>query len=124
PAVLATVALTFSVLFLAGYTASSQITSLALELPSYRKNIIQKVRDVRGVGQGESVENLQEAVNEIAKEAGGAEGTKSDPVVVTSQQTTSLWGLPLGPIADALADAGLVAVLVIFMLLERQELRN
>lgn len=124
PAVLAAVALTFSVLVLAGYTASTQLTSLALELPAFRQNIIQKVRDIRGAGQGESVESLQDAVSEIAKEVGGAEDEAANPVVVTHEQTSSLWGLPLGPIADALADAGLVAVLVVFMLFERQELRN
>ncbi len=124
PAVLVTVTLTFSVLVLAGYTASAQLTSLALELPAFRQNIIQKVRDIRVVGQGESVENLQEAVNEIAKEVGVSEDNAAEPVVVAHEQTSSLWGLPLGPIADMLADAGLVAVLVVFMLFERQELRN
>jgi len=125
PAVLLVVALTFSVLGLAGYTASRQLASLALELPAYRMNIIQKVRDVRGASEGESVENLQEAVNEIAAEVGVTPDADSPtPVVVTPEQTTSLWGLPVGSIVDALADIGLVAVLVVFMLLERHELRN
>ncbi|MGH7785778.1 MAG: AI-2E family transporter [Candidatus Binatia bacterium] len=127
PAVLVVVALTFSVIGLAGYAASRQLGSLVLELPAYRANIIQKVRDIRGASQGGSVEKVQEAVNEIAEEVGGtAASTSPQPVVVASEQTSSLWGFPstLGSIMGVLGDIGLVAVLVVFMLLERQELRN
>jgi len=125
PAVLLVVAMTFSFLGLAGYTASRQLTSLVLELPAYRANIIQKVRDVRGAGQGESVDNLQDAVNEIAEEVGVTPGADAQkPVIVAPEQATSLWGFPFGSIVGALADTGLVAVLVVFMLLERHELRN
>jgi len=127
PAVLLVVALTFSVIGLAGYAASRQLGSVALELPAYRQNIIQKVRDIRIASGGRSVEKMQEAVNAIAEEVVGAPvATDGQPVVVASEQTSSLWGFPgtVGSIMDVLADIGLVAVLVVFMLLERQELRN
>jgi len=47
-------------------------------------------------------------------------------VVVASQQVTNLWGFPawLGPLMGPLTTTGLVIVMVIFMLLERQDLRN
>ena len=47
-------------------------------------------------------------------------------MIVQSSEVAGLWGLPtaVGPWLEPLATAGLVVVLVIFMLLERQELRD
>ena len=53
-------------------------------------------------------------------------GTPRQPVVVESQQVTTLWGFPawVGPFIEPLSTAGLVVVMVIFMLLEREDLRD
>jgi predicted PurR-regulated permease PerM len=53
-------------------------------------------------------------------------GTLTEPLVVTSEQVASLWGFPawLGPVIGPLATVGLVIVLVIFTLLERENLRS
>jgi hypothetical protein len=68
---------------------------------------------------------LKDIQTEISK---GEEprGTAAEPVVVASPRVTSLWGFPtwLGPLMSPLATAGLVIVMVIFMLLEREDLRN
>ena len=47
-------------------------------------------------------------------------------MVVKTAEVAGLWGIPtvLGPWMEPIANAGLVVVLVIFMLLERSELRN
>lgn len=128
PAVLAVAAVTFTTLGFAGWALTSQLTSLVQELPAYRQNIRQKVRDIHGAGQGGSVGTLQRTVEDIRGEIERDEskGTTARPVVVQSERSAGLWGFPttLGPLIEPLATGGLVVVLVIFMLLERQDLRN
>lgn len=114
---------------LTAWGISQQISSLALELPQYRDNIRQKISDVRSAGKGGSVEKVQDALKDINSELAKTEtpdGTPSSPVVVKSQQVEALWGFPtwLGPFMEPLATAALVIVMVIFMLLERVDLRN
>jgi predicted PurR-regulated permease PerM len=128
PAVLAVAVVTFTALGVAGWALTSQLASLLQELPAYRQNIRQKVRDIRGAGQGGSVEMLQRTVEDIRSEIDNEEtpGTAAKPVVVQSERTVGLWGFPtaVGPFVERLATAGLVLVLVVFMLLERQDMRN
>ena len=129
PAVLVVVSLAFTVLGLGGWALARQMTSLAADLPGYQQNIRQKIADVRGAGKGGAVEQVQETLKDIQTEISKGEeprGTAAEPVVVASPRVTSLWGFPtwLGPLMSPLATAGLVIVMVIFMLLEREDLRN
>jgi predicted PurR-regulated permease PerM len=128
PAVLAVVLLTFTGLGVTGWTVTQQLATLVAELPTYRQNINQKIRDVRGAGKGGSVEALQKTVAEIESqiEAPEDKGTPAHPVVVKPAQVTSLWSFPamLTPLLGPLTTAGLVIVLVIFILLDREDLRN
>jgi predicted PurR-regulated permease PerM len=127
--VLVTVALVFAVLGIAGWGVWREMSGLAQELPGYRANIKQKIADVRGAGKGGSVEKIQETIHDIKKEiekSDTARGTEGRPLVVASQQVVSLWGFPpwLGPLVGPLSTAGLVAIMVVFMLLERRDLRD
>ena len=125
--VLVVVILTFSALGLAGWAVTQQMTSIVQQLPTYRLNIRNKIKDIRNVGKGGSVETIKDAVADIQHEFdSGQPGTAAAPLVVQSSQVAGLWGFPtvVGPLLEPLATAGLVVVLVIFMLLERQELRN
>jgi predicted PurR-regulated permease PerM len=128
PAVLTVVVVTFTALGLAGWALTSQLTSLVQELPGYQYNIRQKIRDIRGVGQSGSVETLQRTVDDIRTEIekGDKRGTTAQPVIVQSEQIAGRWGFPttIGPLVERLATAGLVLILVVCMLLERQDLRN
>lgn len=128
PAVLLTAALTFAFLGLIGWGVAMQLTHLADDLDGYRNNITQKIADVRAAGRGGSVEKVQETIEEIKSEIERAEtprGTVSAPVIVQSDPAAVTWGPPwLSPLLEPLARAGLVSVLVIFMLLEREELRG
>jgi predicted PurR-regulated permease PerM len=103
------------------------MTSIVQELPGYRENIRQKIKDIREVGRGGSVETIQDTMADIQQELeAGQPGTTAAPLIVQSSEVAGLWGFPtaVGPWLEPLATAGLVVVLVIFMLLERQELRN
>jgi predicted PurR-regulated permease PerM len=128
PAVLAVVTLVFAVLGLAGWGLARQMDHLADDLPHYRANILAKIADVRGAGKGGSVEKLQETIDDIKTDLGRSEvpkGTISRPVVVTSAQATSFSGFVwLAPIVGQLGTAGFVVTMVIFMLLERRDLRD
>lgn len=127
-AVLAVVAMVFTVLGVAGWGLSRQMNYLAKDLPSYRTNILEKIKDVRLFGRGGSVEKLQETYEGIRTDLEKAEaprGTVARPVVVTSEQVAGFPGFAwLTPFIGPLSTAGLVLVLVIFMLLERRELRD
>ena len=70
-AVLITVALVFTALGLAGWGVATQMSKLAGDLPRYRANIREKVADIRGATRGGSMEQVQETVKEIQKEAAG-----------------------------------------------------
>jgi predicted PurR-regulated permease PerM len=128
-AVLCVVVLVFAGLGLSGWGMWREMGSLAAELPGYRANIRQKIADVRHMGRGTSVERIQTTIEEIQAEMAAVEaprGSRTRPIVVESHQVVGLWGFPawLGPILAPLSTAGLVVVLVIFMLLERENLRD
>jgi predicted PurR-regulated permease PerM len=128
PAVLAAVTLVFIVLGLASWGLARQMDHLADDLPTYRVNILAKIADVRGAGKGGSVEKLQETIEGIKTDLGQSSaptGTASRRVVVTSELVTGFSGFSwLGPIVGPVGTAGLVLALVIFMLLERRDLRD
>ena len=126
-AVAITVTLVFAALAAAGWGLSSQLSLLVDELPAYRTNIREKIRDVREVGDG-SVEKLQETFDEIRNEIDPTTQPRrrAPASVVRSEQPFSLWAFPswLSPLLGPLSTAGLVVILVVFMLLEREQLRG
>jgi predicted PurR-regulated permease PerM len=101
---------------------------LVEDLPSYRANIRAKIADVRGVGKGGTVEKLQQRLEEIKTDLGSEptpKGTSARPLVVTSPQATGFTGFSwLGPLVGPISTAGVVVVMVIFMLIERRDLRD
>jgi predicted PurR-regulated permease PerM len=127
-AVIVTVAFAFSVLGGLGWLLASQVTTLVEDLPQYKHNITGKIRQVRHIGKSDSLEKAQSAVKEVIGELqkdGSAPAKKpAQSVVVEKPPPAGLAGLRamLGPVAGVLATVGLVVVLVIFMLIERQRL--
>ena len=113
---------------------SRRLGSGAADGPSGRgpsalpRNILAKIADVRSAGKGGSVEKLQDTIEDIKTDLGKSEvprGTISRPVVVTSEQVAGFSGFTwLSPIVGPLGTAGLVLAMVIFMLLERRDLRD
>ena len=126
---------------------ASQMSTLVDELPKYKDNIREKVVDLRSAGKGSFVERIRDTWGEIRGEIKRAEVAKTNlvaggsptstasnteparepvPVVLQGQSSSPVWQLPsaLGPLIEVLANAGLVIVLVIFMLLRKKDLRN
>jgi predicted PurR-regulated permease PerM len=68
PAVLTITIAAVALLGLVGWGLSWQVASVLDELPAYRDNIRQRVRDIQGASRGGSVEKLQTPVDDIQKE--------------------------------------------------------
>ena len=126
PSVLVTVLLALSILGGIGWTLTRQVVTLADDLPRYSLNIRHRIADLRGASKGSSVEKVQKAVEDVVGEIQKT-GTPSvtpqkPPLAVVLESSSILVHLP--NLLHALAGAGVVTVLVIFMLLERLELRD
>jgi predicted PurR-regulated permease PerM len=130
PSVILVVVLTFSLLGGIGWIVTLQFGSLANELPNYTVNIRQKIADVRGAGRGGALEKVQQTVEDVKTEMqkGDASTTAKNQrsVVVQPAESFTFWPVPsaIGPMVERFASAGLVIVLVIFMLVQREDLRN
>jgi predicted PurR-regulated permease PerM len=131
PAVILVVVVAFALLGSIGWVVTRQLTSLANELPQHTENLKHKLAELRGMGHGGVIEKVQHAVEEVFSELhreptprpGGPPGTEPEqPVPVVVQTPSVLWQLPA--LLEPLASAGLVIVLVIFMLLKQDDLRN
>ncbi len=132
-AVVTVVTLAFVALGGLGWILALQMSALGTELPKYRHNIRQKIADVRLLGQDSGLDRAQKTVEGAAGEAerdveratpSSTRQPKPTPVII--QYERDLWNVPaaLGPWLEPLGGAGLVVILVPFMLLGRQELRN
>jgi predicted PurR-regulated permease PerM len=139
PAVLLVVVLAFSVVGGIGWVVTRQITALAYELPFYQENLRQKVSDLRELGKGGVIERVQITIQDLLGELQkpeppvqetqplGAPTAKpkdesEKPVPVVVQAPSMLWRLP--SLLEQLANAGLVVVLVIFMLIRYADMRS
>ena len=127
-AVVMVVLVTFSVLGGVVWVLAQQVATLANDLPQYRHNIRQKIAEVRLLKRGGSIEKVQDTVKDVVGEI-QQDGTRqpaprSTPAPPPREQ--GAWSVPstVGAVAELVATAGFVIVLVVFMLIERQELRN
>jgi predicted PurR-regulated permease PerM len=125
PSVLVTALLALSILGGIGWTLTRQVLTLADELPRYSLNIRHRIADFRGASKGGSVEKVQKAVADVVGEIQKTDTpsvARGKPLAVVLESSSILVHLP--NLLHALAAAGVVTVLVIFMLLERLELRD
>ena len=128
-AVTLTTALVVSLLALLGYGLVRQVDHLAEDLPQFRGNIRAKVADIRGASKGGTVQRFQQTIDQIKagldEPAPPPRGTPQRPVVVMTQPSDGLFNIAwLGPIMAPLSKAALVLTLLIFMLIERRDLRD
>ena len=139
-AVVAVVVIAFGVIFALGSLLVTQVNQLATDLPSYRSTLSDKVKIVRGVAGGSSTlerasEVLQDLGKEIEAPKTGASGapirlpavtTKPIPVEVRQPDASALQTFValITPLVNPLAMTGIVVIFVIFILLQREDLRN
>lgn len=127
--VLAVVALAFSVIATFALVVVTQLGNLAQNLPTFQANILTKVEGLKAAGGGNGiVARLSDMIAAINSRIGAALPTDKQPpmpveVVQPANALDFLERLVL-PLISPVATTGLVVVIVIFMLLEREHLRD
>lgn len=137
--VLAAVLTAFSAIGLFMLLSALQIGVLVQELPSFQANILQKLNALKDSGDGTGLvarlgamfeainAEISSAVPNVAGEVakGPAVGSAPLPVeVIERQSVVEVLSSLVVPLIRPVATAGLVIVVVIFMLLEREEIRD
>ncbi len=129
--VLAVVAAAGCVVALFAFVVFGQLAQLAENVPTFRGNIIEKLDSLKQAGGGDSLfSRLSDMVAAVSAQVdaampGGGGATKPLPVEMITHTTAYdlLTGLVL-PLLGPVGNAGLVIILVVFMLLERDQLRE
>lgn len=143
-AVVCLVVLAFGVIFGIGAIFAGQVSQLAGDLPKYQSTMQAKVQSVGGyLGGSRTLERAAGLLQDLSRELdrpqpaassrGGGVGQGPDrpaqtPVLVEIRQPdpTSLDNLRalLEPLLHPMATTGVIAIFVIFILLQREDLRN
>jgi predicted PurR-regulated permease PerM len=141
-AVALSVLIAFAVIFGLGALMVSQVNQLANDLPRYQSTLRKKIQALRGAAAGTgTLERASEVLQELGKELdrpqlGGprtaptgsesAASPKPIPVEVRPPDPGALRTLValIAPLIDPLATTGIVIIFVIFVLMQREELRN
>jgi predicted PurR-regulated permease PerM len=112
------------------FVVAGQFVGLVEKLPQYKENLRAKIETLRGPGGG-SLEKGAEAVKELSEGVqSSAPGTASAPriaqvqIVPTPPNVLGVMRGFFGPLIGPLGTAGIVVVFVIFMLLQREDLRD
>jgi predicted PurR-regulated permease PerM len=143
-AVVVAVVLAFAVIFGIGAVIASQLTSLAENLPQYQRTIESKLHALQGSGTGvlgQASSMLKELGREITEapqkaadtaptapgaDARAREEQKPIPVEIRQPDPAPLKIIQniIGPLLEPLATGGIVIVFVIFILLQREDIRD
>jgi predicted PurR-regulated permease PerM len=108
-----------------GWVAVTQLSNLASELPRYQDNLRQKIDDLQHASQGGLFGRIQEAVAELSKKFQQRQLPTTgpqEPIAVTPSWPSLIAYVP--SFLGFLADAGLVLVLLLFMLIAHRDLRD
>jgi predicted PurR-regulated permease PerM len=143
PSVIVAVVLAFAVIFGVGSVIGSQLAHLAENLPHYQNTIREKIQSVQGamarvgiVARATAmIDDLEKQLTKAAENrtasppgapAAAAEHPQPIPVEISEPPSTSLSIIEsiLGPLLSPLAMAGIVIIFVIFILLQREDLRD
>lgn len=136
--VLIAVTTAFLVIAAFSFVVASQVANLANNVPKYQRNIVEKVQAIIQARAGDGVlDHLSKVVERIGNEMRqSAEDSQDGPApevgrrepmlveIVTRSNPIQTLGEFIIPLISPFATAGLVIVLVIFMLLEREDLRD
>jgi predicted PurR-regulated permease PerM len=134
PAVMISVLGAFAALALFSFIAASQVSELAQNIPTYQTNILSKIRSLKETGAGGGIiARMSHVIERVGQEVDlqepppAAETRKREPVpveIIARERPLEVLQNLIGPLLSPLASAGLIVVVVIFMLLEREDLRD
>jgi predicted PurR-regulated permease PerM len=135
PSVMVTVLLAFVVIIGLGTYIATEFAELAHALPRYETNIAHKINSLRSAAEGNSLYGTASAVlqrldNDLSTgEKPAAKvtvGQKPVLVEISSQQDTPIHLIQaiVGPLLDPLATIFIVVIFVIFILFQKDDLRD
>jgi predicted PurR-regulated permease PerM len=142
-AVVSVVIIAFTLIFAIGSLLAAQLTQLARDLPSYQSTIAEKIQSFRETTAGRgTLERASGMLKDLSKEldkpkdAASALGAGASPkaaaplipvpVEVRQPDPSALESLQslISPLLHPLATTGIIVIFVIFILLQREDLRN
>ena len=144
PSVITVVMFAFLGIFVFGFVVAGQVSQLGASLPRYEYNIREKIRSLQSSAPGgglieraaEALRDLRqdiEQATEAPAEGEGAsplepEAAEPEPIPVQIRQPDpaplQMLQTIVGPLIEPLATTGIVIVFVVFMLLQREDLRD
>jgi predicted PurR-regulated permease PerM len=141
-AVIGVVLLAFAGVFSLGGLMISQVNQLASDLPRYQSTLREKIQNLRGIAAGTgTLERASEVLRNLSREidrpnitglspaAPSALPTSPDrpiPVEVRQPDPGALQTLAalIAPLIHPLATTGIIVIFIIFILIQKQDLRN
>ena len=143
-AVVAVVLIAFAGISVLAGMMATQVTQLAGDLPRYQSTMREKISSLRGSTAGSgALERAAGVLQDLGKELDKPQATTARPTNPLSPQTTSgevkpvpvelrqpdpgalqSLGAFITPLVHPLATTGIVVIFVIFILLQREDLRN
>lgn len=146
-AVVSVVLFAFAVIFALGSLIATQLNRLAGDLPRYQTTIQSKIQSVRGISGGSStLERAAGMLQDLGKELDKPKGVSANqpvtssplgssagtrvvtpvPVEVLQPDPGALQSIRslIAPLVSPLATTGIIVIFVIFILIQREDLRN
>ena len=139
-AVVGVVIFAFAVIFAMGSLLAAQLTQLAGDLPRYQSTITEKIQSFRETTAGRgTLERASGMLKDLSKELDKSKEAASSPI--TPKTPAPLTPVPvevrqpdpgalqslqalISPLLHPLATTGIIIIFVIFILLQREDLRN
>jgi predicted PurR-regulated permease PerM len=134
------VLLAFISIFALGGVIAAQVTELAGDLPRYELTMREKIKSLRGTtATSGTLERAADVLQDLSKElnkpkdtttltqpAGPGQEVKPIPVEVRQPPPTTLESIAalISPLLGPLTTSAILAIFVIFILLQREDLRN
>ena len=133
-AVVSVVLLAFGAIFALGTVMARQVAHLAADLPQHQAAITAKIQHLSGGGEtgtAATLKRAEEVIEDLGKEIGNSQGTPAAPRTPLPVEVHEPTGSPLqtlrnliSPLLSPMATTGLIIVFVIFILIQREDIRN
>ena len=112
----------------AGWLIANQLVQIANELPQYRANIHDKIDALQTSGKGalgQAAESLKTIGEDLSREPAAPKSGEPTPVriVTGGGELSTIWSLAQ-PTLVRLAATGIVLIFTVFILIEKEDLRN
>jgi predicted PurR-regulated permease PerM len=130
----------FAAIFIFGAVVASQLGTLAQNIPVYQNNLEAKVKVIQDADVGPGIfDRISRLLDRLGRQIQA--GDESNPVVAPGDEKPSAAPIPvevvepapaplqvlqtvIGPLIEPLATGGIIIVVVIFMLMKREDLRD